>query len=224
MVRGWLRSYLVRRFSLYVLVTAMSAVLIGVAATPAPAVAQNQNSSSKILVLDVEKVLREYGKFKNLRDGMKADVEARQKEVVEIQNKIKSLAEQAKTVKDAPSRELLEKQARDLSFEGEKKQQKYAQEFAAREVKMFNEVYDDLNQAVAKYCSTYKVHVVLRISNEKGDAEVPNSIARMLAREVVYSHPNLDLTSIIVEALNAAAGGAEQVPQQAAGEDDRKQR
>jgi Skp family chaperone for outer membrane proteins len=185
------------------------AAMGGVVFHMAPVQAQGNGGNRPVVYcINVDTVLRENTKFKSQREAIKKEIEEKGKIIdgmkAEFEGKIKALRQLNKP----EDRDAAERAANEMKFDIEKKQRQFAMELVEKESKMFNAVYREMTDLLKAYCEKTKIFVVLRVSNEMADPAVPDSIPRMLGREVVYYHPNLDLTETIKEALNSGAPAA----------------
>jgi hypothetical protein len=82
-------------------------------------------------------------------------------------------------------------------------------EFLEKEAKIYFDVYREVIEEVKYYCNVQGVSIVLRYNSEGVEGnEEPQKILQELNKSVVYSHPSIDITDLIVGELNRRAKGA----------------
>lgn len=191
--------------------SAIAGMLLGAGFALEPVKAEAEAASGiRVYVLNVNKVFQDYEKFKRLRDGLKGDIEATENQLRASENIIKGKIESLNSLTNAADRDKVEKEVADLKFQFEKDRRKYQAEFLTKEAAIYSTVYKEMTDLVGEYCGKYGIHLVLRLKAE-ADESNPQAVLQTLSREVVFHHPNLDLTEAMSTALNqrqtAAATG-----------------
>jgi outer membrane protein len=179
------------------LAVAVGMTLCGVAYQPVHAQGQ---PGIRVAVIDVGKVFKEYSKYKSLADTLKADIEAKENELKSMEQAMRGKAESIKSIKAQADRDRIEKEIADLKFSFEKKRQTYRSDLMRREADMYTTIYKELTDMLAAYCKENSIHMVLRLQE---DGEDPQAVLQTINRQVVYCHPNLDLTTVMVQGLNS---------------------
>lgn len=183
---------------------ALSGLLLaaGWALEPAQA-ADGASTSPPFLVLNVQKVFAEYKKFTQLSENLKAQLESKEKSLMDMEQQIKAKIEGAKQLTSQEDRDNLQKEVQELKFDFEKSRRDARQEFLTMESDMYASCYADMYTLVEAYCKQHGYYVVLRVQDpDSEDAKSPNKILATLNREVVFAHPNLDLTQVVIDGLN----------------------
>lgn len=169
-----------------------------------PVRAADQPASSagvRLAVINVQKVFKDNAKFKNLMDGLKSTVEEKDKELRAKDDVRRAKIASVQNVKVQADRDRIEKEVRDIQFDMEKTQKRYQQEFMQREADIYSAVYKEMTDLLSQYCQQYQIHLVMRTTTES-DPNNPQAVLQMVYRDVVYHHPNLDLTQVITDGLN----------------------
>ena len=182
----------------------LSSVLVGAGMLFEPACAQQQQRPTvPLAVVNVSKVFESYTKYHRLVEGFKADVEAAAQAQRTAETTIKAKMEALKSgsITNKEDRDRIEKEVADLRFEFAKNGRELQQTFAQREAQIIATVYKDLSDLLTWYCEQNGIHVVLRYDDD-GDAPTPQAAYQKHHRQVVYCHPNLDLTAVMIEGMN----------------------
>lgn len=161
---------------------------------------QGQYQGIRLAVLDVSKVFKEYVKFKSLAETFKAELETKEGQLKTDEQQIRAKIESAKDIKSPADRERIEKEVNDLKFAFDRNRQKFRGDLMRKEADMYVTVYKELTDLLSSYCQENGIHLVLRLQDE--EKEDPNAVLQMIQRQVVYTHPNLNLTDVIVAGLN----------------------
>jgi Skp family chaperone for outer membrane proteins len=168
-----------------------------------PVHAQQQANSNwpgiRIAVVDIGKVFKDYNKFKEMMDRLKGEVDGKEQELRKQEQQIQVLAEQIKAMKDPNDQERVAKEANDKKFEFERNRQKYRDELVQQEAEVYKTCYKELTELLKQYSSENGIHLVMRVQEESDN---PQAILQTINRQIVYSHPNLDLTAVMAEGLN----------------------
>jgi Skp family chaperone for outer membrane proteins len=169
-----------------------------------PAAAESAGAGTPpFLCLNVQKVFQDYKKFQQLSENLKAKLEAKEKELMDMEQQIKGKADSIQQMQAQADRDNAQKEIQEMKFDYEKSRRDARQEFLTAEADMYATCYAEMYDLVQAYCKQHNYYVVLRLQDaESKDKSTPNKILQTLNREVVYSHPNLDLTQVITEGLN----------------------
>lgn len=159
--------------------------------------------SLRVCVINVQQVFKDNTKFKNLMESLKGSVEAKDKELRAKDEERRGKIASVQTIKVQADRDRIEKEVRDLEFEMKKTQTRYQQEFMQREADIYSAVYKDMTDLLSQYCQYNQIHLVLRSASDS-DPSNPQAVLQTVYRDVVYNHPNLDLTKVITEGLNTS--------------------
>lgn len=193
-------------------VMGVAGLLVGSALLLPPVQAQQAAGGIRIFVIDVNKVFKDYTKYQSMTEGLKADIEAKEKELRATENIMRSKVEEMKALKSKADQERVEKELADLKFGFEKSRRNYQEELVRKEADIYSTVYKEMSDLLEAYCGENGIHMVLRLraDTEGEGGDNPQAVMQTLSKQVVYHHPNLDLTEVIASGLNARmkAGGA----------------
>lgn len=155
------------------------------------------------LFLNVQKVFADYKKFQHLSDNLKSQLEAKEKQLMESESKIKATADGIQQMQNQEDRDNAQKQIQEMKFDYEKTRRDARQEFLTTEADMYATCYAEMYQLVEAYCTKHGYYCVFKIQEaDTKDRSSPNKILAVLNREVVFNHSALDVTQIITTGLN----------------------
>ena len=193
---------------------AAAAVVAGLGQSPVQAQAQAETKPSKVGLIDMAEVFKDYWKFANLREDLKAemvrmDASAKPK-MQEMQRLRQQLGELAQ---GSPERSAVEEQLITISTELEALRKKAQVDVMRKESEIYKDVYLEIQQAVGRFAAYYKYDVIIRFNSTRlEEAANPQAILQQMNRQVVYHNPQDDITNTIVKYLNSEykkAGGTE---------------
>lgn len=171
----------------------------GAVLEPVHAQQQQQWPGIRIAVVDIGKVFKDYNKFKEMMDRLKGEVDGKEQELRKQEQEIAALAEQIKTLKDPADQERIAKDGNDKKFNFERNRQKYRDELVQQEAEVYKTCYKELTDLLKTYSNENSIHLVLRVQEESDN---PQAILQTINRQIVFCHPNLDLTTVMAEGLN----------------------
>jgi Skp family chaperone for outer membrane proteins len=180
------------------------AVLAGLIVT---ARAQNTTDSSKLPVkiglVDMAKVFKDYDKFNDMRESLKAEMQAQLEGAQKIAADAKKVTDELALIKKGTEKYItLEQKLARLSSDFETKRKLAQANYVRREAEIFEKIYTESTTIIEQYAKYYKYTLILRFNSEPVNAEDPKSLAASLNKLVIYNRPSDDLTGAIVGHLN----------------------
>ncbi len=190
------------------------------AAAPAMATAApQQQATTQIVVIDIAKIFKGHHRFNQMMADIKKDIEDFDAYVKNETGKLKAMGEQLQQYR-AGSLEYKQKEeeAARLTSDLQVKVGLKKKELLEQEARVYFNVYRELEQKVAVFAQRNRITMVLRFNSEDMKEDDRNSVLQGVNRAVVYYHPNLDVTNMVLLELNngvppyvpntnAAAGG-----------------
>lgn len=206
--RGQQRSALVvKRTTLSALALA---AFIGTSCFTATALAQNaasqESAPHKIGLIDMAEVFNKYKKFEALREDLKVEIEAADRQAKALANQAKKVSDQLKsdTYKEGSpeyqqkENELIQLQTQFQSFKAQAQR-----DFVRKESQIYKTVYLEVADAVDKYANYYQYTLILRFSRKDlEEDENPQKVLQGMNRQVIYHRPEDDITDSVVHYLN----------------------
>ena len=168
-------------------------------ADPRPA----NKGPTRIALIDMAKLFQTSRSFENKRNALKQQISSSEEtakvmsaELTQMKQKYDSLE------KGAEDRADLEKRMKVLNAEYEKYTKAESQKFQKGESKIYHEVYELANAAVAKYSREHEIDLVIRFNAEPfKEEEDLQKLTQSMNRQIVYEN-GLDITDAIIEAMN----------------------
>jgi Skp family chaperone for outer membrane proteins len=171
-------------------------------------------TGTRIAVLNLSYVIKNYLKYQHFNEEMKGIVEPFNKKHMELQQKLEDLKKQAAalTRQTQPGQgEEIEKQGRDIQRQMEDNKTEAQLKIQKRSDEEMRIIYLDIYTAVQGYAASHRYDLVLHYNDAitKEDFLSAQNIARKLntgALMPLISAPNLDISQDIVNLLNAGMG------------------
>ncbi len=165
------------------------------AAAPAP---------TKVGLIDMAFVFKNYDKFKAMREDLKTEIQGSDNQAKAMAGRIKTIQDQLKTFNDN-SPEFLEKEKELAKYGSEFEAfRKVAQrDFLRKEAEIYKTVYMEVSDAVKLYAQHYKYAVILRFNREEIESSSnPETVLQSMNRQVVYFSTRDDITDSVLKYLN----------------------
>lgn len=162
------------------------------------------SAQHKIALIDMAELFKKYQKFQDKREGLKGQIENKEKVLKATIKKMADIQEEMKTFSQGSDEFIArEKQLTKMKSEIESERQSAQRDFFRQESKVYKEVYDEVTAAVASYAKYYKYTLVLRFSREDTSGnEDPQKVMQDLQRQVVYYQKGDDITDKVLQYLN----------------------
>ena len=167
------------------------------------AAATATNIPHKVGLIDMAFVFKNYKKFETLREDLKVEItqsedqaKDMQKEIVELQQKLKELKE------GGAEYTKLEQLAVKKAAEFENFRRQMSREFLKKESQIYLQVYNEVSRMVEKYATHFNYTLIIRFNREDLDTENPQALLQGMNRQVVYYRANEDITTPVLESLN----------------------
>lgn len=191
------------------LLTSLLAASSALAQQPQPqprAAAQPAARPSGVALLDINAVFKEHPGFK----ARMAELEERGKQLdnqVKIgRDELKALAEQMKEMREGtPQFKQMEEQLAEKQGSLQVRVQLQKKEFLQMQAKVYQTVYQEIEQEVASIAAANNIAVVLRYSSDPVDAEKPDDVLRNINKQVVYAAAGLDITPYVCQRIKSRA-------------------
>ena len=187
-------------------------VLASSAIAQAPAEGQQAAASQSraqmpIAVVDIGYLLNNHPTMKSeieaIEQQMKAADEAMTKKRDEIIKQLEQLRE--KYTEGTPEYEREEKAIASQDTEFRLEIVKKRKDFDERRAAVLVRAYGEITGLLKYGCEALGTQVVLRFSRETMDAQKPETVQRVMGQDVIYYHPNIDLTNWVMDGLSRQA-------------------
>jgi Skp family chaperone for outer membrane proteins len=172
---------------------------------PAPARPPLQ---SKIAVVNIGQVIKNYLKFKMYNENIKREFEPIQKELEAKKAQVTQLqAQLAKPEITPQQREQMEHQVKQLQRELQDGSDEYQQKFVKKRMDEMVTLYRDVQNAVTQYARYNAFELVLQYNDgvEQGEKTSPVSLQQKLGNQAcipIYNDERMEITGVITDMLN----------------------
>lgn len=202
-------------------VTRWAAVVVGAACLAGVAVqAQAQAQAPRmpaplgVRVIDLKRIFDKHERFKAATEILKREVTAREEQLKASRQGMEQNANTLKTLKQGTP-EYARIEAELIRADSELKAQLNIgrREFLDKEAKIYLDVYSEVIEEVKYYCQVQGVSLVMRYNGEPADGQKdPQEVLKELNKSIIYYHPSLDVSDLIVNELNRRWMGSQGRP------------
>ena len=177
-------------------VTACLAVFVWEAVSDEPPEA-DQPHRVPVALLDVAKAFKQYDEFNAGMIGIKAEVDAFDKEIRAEQSEIQRLGEAGSAQGSGKTAEEIKKIQADLQAKIAAKKQR----FLADEAQLYFDSYERISEVVGQIAAERDIGIVLRNNTDAINPADRNSVLQGVNRAVIHSNAP-DLTKDVLAVLN----------------------
>lgn len=167
-------------------------------------------AATKVGLIDMAYVFKNYEKFKTLRDDLKTEIEGSDQQAKTMATKIKTVQEQLKTFGEgSPEYVAKEQELTRLATEFETFRKVAQRDFLRKEADIYKTIYMEVADAVKLYAQHYKYALILRFNREDiQSSSSPDEVLQSMNRQVVYYSAREDITDAVLKYLNQRYGQA----------------
>jgi Skp family chaperone for outer membrane proteins len=189
----------------------MAAVVCGLLAGPSSASAQGQGAplaaGHRIAVVDVSVVFKKYERFLARTEMFKKRVESAEAALKKEYEAINALTEQLKGLNPGSNDyKQMEQRVARQKVDWQLKGQTQRKDLMEEEGRIYFETYQELDDTVKRFAVHNQIALVLRFASDPVDDPSDRSeIVKGINKSVVYVHPDLDITGLILQDLNRSA-------------------
>lgn len=159
-----------------------------------------------IALVDVGYIFKNHVRFKQMMDSLKAEVQQADARIRAENDAIRQMSQQLDQERPGtPNYKQLEEAIAKRRADLQVQMSLQRKEFMLREAKLYYAVYQEIEQVVRYYATQNNIALVLRFNGEPADPDDPDSILREINKPVIYFAQTLDLTPVVLEALNRSA-------------------
>lgn len=187
------------------------------AASPASSALSANAANAVIGVVDIGYIYKNHLFFKSQMEAMQKDAEAVKQQLKDEAEGIQKMMEQLKSYNvgtpeyKQTEQAIMQRQA-NFQTQGSLKEK----DFMEREAQLYYRVYKDIQAAVGAYARTANLQMVLRYNRDEPDAVNRQAWVSEINRTVIW-HNQVDISDILLQQLNRAAGMPPQTARQPAG-------
>jgi Skp family chaperone for outer membrane proteins len=163
--------------------------------------------ASKIAIINVAHVIKNYAKYTNMQNDMRIKAEGYKKELEQMNAQITAAqGDAAKATTDA-QREEITKRVKDIQRRGEDKNNEAQKVMSKMQYDDLVVIYKDIRQAVDDYARPRGIELVMQYEDGVGpEAYMPALFSRKMANNAcqpIYAAPGVDITQEVLNMLNA---------------------
>ena len=204
---------------------AMGLCLVGVAGLVAPTFGQQQDAKVKatsnpststdasatrvapkaaaIGSIDIEKVLKEYDKFKVANENIRAEALARHNSLMALATEGKQESEKyQKFLSGSPDAKKCEDRITQLKAQFEAGRENAEREFAQKEAETMATIFNEIAAMTKGAAMQRGLSFVVRYTDAPASGSEPNSVAAAMGRTVIFADPTTDITAYVTYWLN----------------------
>ena len=182
------------------------ALTFGCLLSPNSASAQQQNppAPTKVGLIDMAYVFKNYNKFKAMRDSLKEEIQGSDTKAKSLATRIKTTQDQLKTFSEgSPEFLAKEKELAQLTSDFEAFRKVAQRDFLRKEADIYKTVYMEVSDAVKLYAQHYNYVMILRFNRESvAEAKDPQAVLQSMNRQIVHFRPEHDITDSVLKYLN----------------------
>lgn len=166
--------------------------------------AQQTPRPTKIALIDMAYVFKNYKKFEVLREDLKTEIGQSDQKARQMAQQIQTLQEQMKSLKEgSPDYIELEKRVAQQTSDFDAFRKVAQKDFLRKESQLYKTIYLEVVDLVKGFAEANGYTMVLRFDRDDvGDAENPNEVLKNMNRLVVYHRSTDDLTTHVLDYLN----------------------
>lgn len=162
-----------------------------------------QQSTTQIVVIDIAKIFKGHHRFNQLMADIKKDIEDFDGYVKNETGKLKVMGEALQSYRTGSLEyKQKEEEAARLTSDLQVKVGLKKKELLEQEARVYFTVYRELEQKVAIFAQQNRITMVLRFNSDDMKEDDRNSVLQGVNRAVVYYHPQLDVTNLVLHELN----------------------
>ncbi len=160
----------------------------------------------KIGLIDMAYIFKNYKKFDDRRESLKADITKTDEQARAMAEQLKGIETELKSGKfkpDSAEYQQLEARGFQLKSQFEQFSTKAKRDFLTKESEIYKEIYLEVTKAVKTYSEFYHYTLIVRFSREQIDGdEDPRELIQGMNNLVIYHNPEFDITEKVLAFLN----------------------
>ncbi len=168
-----------------------------------------QAATPQIAVIDISRVFKEHPRFITEMARLKSRVEAEDAKMKLRADQLQALADELRGLKSG-SQEYKDKEKTVASSQAQMQIDIKVQrrDFLQQEAAVYKMIYEGVKQEVAAYASRAGLAAVIRYTSQPPeiDPDQPNVVLAEIQKDLVWFHPQLDITNHILANLKARSG------------------
>jgi len=191
------------------------AIGIGVSLSPSRAAAQRPEVAPPVAILDLAYIYANHVRFKAINEDMKREVEAAENDLKASREELQKMVEKLDDYRrNSPEYRELEEEITKRQAQLGADVNLRKKNFAEQEAQNYYVVYQEVTDAIKRYCDERGIVLVLRFNGDPIDSENPQEIVKALNGVVLHYHKDIDITPHILAIVNRKGGTQSPPPKQ----------
>lgn len=153
--------------------------------------------------IDVDRVLKDYDKFKVANETIRAESLERYKQLMNLANEGKQEQEKhQRFAPGSPDQKRCEDRITQLKAQIEALRENSEREFTQKEAETMATIYNEIATMARSVAKKRGMTFVVKYSDAPATGSEPNSVVAAMSRTILYSDPSVDITGDVVNYLN----------------------
>jgi Skp family chaperone for outer membrane proteins len=153
--------------------------------------------------IDVDRVLKDYDKFKVANETIRAESMARYKELMDLANQGKAEQEKhGRFAAGSADQKKCEDRITQLKAQIEALRENSEREFTQKEAETMATIYNEIASMAKAVAKQRGMTFVVKYSDTPATGSEPNSVVAAMSRTILYSDPSVDISGDVVKFLN----------------------
>jgi len=183
------------------------AIGFGVSLSPSRAAAQRSEAAAQVAILDLAYIYANHTRFKAINEDMRREVEAAENDLKASREELQKMVEKLDDYRrNSPEYRELEEEITKRQAQLGADVNLRKKNFAEQEAQNYYVVYQEVTDAIKRYCDERGIVLVLRFNGDPIDAENPQEIVKALNGVVLHYHKDIDITPHILAMVNRKGG------------------
>jgi Skp family chaperone for outer membrane proteins len=179
---------------------ALAAILIGLGLN-APH-AYGQAGGTNVAVIDVQYIFKNHLRFQQEIEFIKKDIDGFKAWATQQQQAMQTEAKKLEQFNPGTKEyKTVEENVARMRIENQLESAKRQKDFLEREAKIYYNIYQEVERAVADFAARNRIRLVLRYSNDEMDPTKRETIMQGINRLVIYQD-RLNITDMILDMVN----------------------
>jgi Skp family chaperone for outer membrane proteins len=153
--------------------------------------------------IDVDRVLKDYDKFKVANETIRAESLERYNQLMKLANEGKQEQEKhERFTKGSPDQKRCEDRIIQLKAQIEALRENSEREFTQKEAETMATIYNEVAAMSRSVAKKHNMAFVVKYSDAPASGNEPNSVVAAMSRTILYSDPSVDITNEVILYLN----------------------
>ncbi len=165
-------------------------------------------TETRIGLVDLNHVFRNYQKYMQLTEQLKADLKGREQEIEQLRTQLTQVLNQRDQYRpDSAEYRQFDEQIARTKAQLELKLSGTRREFQQRDAQLVYQTYHEVEAVIQQVARSRGLTLVLQQARiEKVDPSDPREVFRLVNRQVLFAIPGMDITDLVLSELNRRSG------------------